>query len=278
MRRVMFTLAVFIPGVLSAQTMRTYSATRPIGAEKVFTASVEFGAGSLVIEPSQNGQLYMSKLRYDADRFAPVQQFESAKPAVRLGLASVGGTGIKVTSRAQLAQTGLFEFSPEVPLSLTANVGASQAMIELGGMTLRDVTVNSGASSTVVSFSKPTKGSCSSAVFSVGATDLDIRKLAQSGCRRVKIEGGVGSVLVDMNGTWRGNTELVVELAMGKLTLVIPKGTGVRIDGQRFLSPMDSDGFTKSGNSWITPGFDKAEKVLQVQLKTAMAGIEIRWN
>ena len=59
------------------------------------------------------------------------------------------------------------------------------------------------------------------------------------------MDGGAGSATLGF-GDWRRDATLVVDLALGGLTLQIPRGTGVRITGERFLAPFDSKGFVQS--------------------------------
>ena len=154
-------------------------------------------------------------LKYDADRFAPVQQYAPRTGILRLGLESVGKGGVRVTSRSQLEQVATFTFSPSVPLALSANLGASEAELDLGGLTLTELTVRSGASRGTVDFSKPTQGECLHASFNLGATELTVRNLANAACAEVRIEGGVGRATLDFGGAWRRDTRLSVDLSMG---------------------------------------------------------------
>ncbi len=101
--------------------------------------------------------------------------------------------------------------------------------------------------------------------------------LAQAGCEALRVDGGVGSVTLSFDGAWRRDPALVVDLALGGLTLQLPRGTGVRLSGERFLAPFDSKGLVRSGDTWTTPGFDHALHKLTVELKASMVGIDLQW-
>ncbi len=260
-----------------AQTMRTFSVSRPVAAERFLHVTLDFSGGTLVLVPAPAGELYGLTLRYDADRSAPIQQYDPRTGILHLGAESVGGIGVRVTSRAQLEQTARFEFSPDIPLALDASLGASDATLDLGAMTLTDLIVRGTASHAIVDFSQPTKGMCRSATFSVGAAELDVRHLAHAACDAIKVDGGIGSVTLAFDGAWRRDPTLTVDLSMGGLTLQVPRGTGVRVTAERFLAPFNGTGFTQSGNTWTTPGFDQAPHKLRVELKAAMVGIDVKW-
>lgn len=271
-------LALVATPALTAQTMRTYSASRPLkGAQPPLRTTLEFGAGRVVVRAGPGTDLYDVGLRYDADRYTPVHRYDPRTGILQLGLRSVGGGGIRVTSRSQLEQVARFEFAPTVPLLLQANLGASEAVIDLGGLNLVEVAVRSGATRGTVDVSRPTRGECREALFSVGAAELVAMRLANAGCAEVRVEGGVGRAVLDFTGTWRRDVRVTAELSMGTLTLRVPRGTGVRVSADRFLTRFALDGFGRSGNDWTTPGFAEAEHKLAVELKTNVAGFEVEW-
>ena len=259
------------------QAMRTFTVTRPVTVERFLHVTLDFGGGTVVLVPAAAGELYALRLRYDADRSAPVQQYDPRTGILHLGVASVGGTGVHVTSRAPLEQRARFEFSPDLPLALYATLGASDATIDLGGTMLTELEIRSTATEATVDFSRPTRGACRSATFTVGAAQLDVRHLAQAGCQALRVDGGVGAVSLTFDGTWRQDPGLMVDLAMGRLTLRLPRGTGVRLTGQRFLAPFDSRGFVRAGATWTTPGFENAPHKLTVELKASMVAIVVQW-
>ena len=228
-------LVAFAP--LSAQTMRNYAANRPVAeAQAPLRAALEFGAGRVVVRASTGNALYDAKLRYDADRFTPIHQYQPRTGTLRLGLESVGRGGFRVTSRNDLEQVARFEFAPNVPLSLEASLGASEAILDLGGLTLSELYVRSGATRGTVDFTSPSLGECRQALFAVGAAEMVAMRLANSGCERVRVEGGMGRAVLDFSGTWRRNVQVEAALAMGSLTLRIPRNVGVQVSAERFLT------------------------------------------
>lgn len=261
----------------SAQTMRTFSATRPVAGEKLVRATLDFHGGTIAIGSLTGNELFHVLLRYDADRFVPLQEYEPRTGILHLGLQPVGVTGVRVTSRAQLAQTAQFAFNRSVPLMLTANMGASEASLELGDLTLDAVEVRASATRGRVSFASPNRGSCRQATFSVTAGQLEVEHLANAGCYQVRVDGAAGSAVLSFDGSWRRDITLTVDLSMGGLTLRLPKGTGVRLSGSRFLSTLETSGLQKDGDDWISAGYAGAPRKLTVELKTSVAGVSLEW-
>lgn len=274
------TLALVACGAapLAAQSMRNYAAERQLhGAQPPLRATLDFGAGRVVVRAGDGPDLYKMRVRYDADRYAPVQEYDHRTGILHLGLRSVGKAGFRVTSRSHLDQVARFEFAPSVPLILSANLGASDAILDLGGLTLVELAVRSGGTRGTIDFSRPTLGQCREALFTVGATELVAMHLANAACALVRVEGGVGRAVLDFTGEWRGDTRVVANLAMGTLTLRVPRGTGVQVSAQRFLTKLSIDGLERRDDGWATPGFREAANKLSIELETTVAGIEVEW-
>lgn len=274
---VLLAMATLAATTVHAQTMRAFSAMRPANGERMLRATLDFGAGRVVVQPGLAKDLYRAAVRYDAERSAPVQSYDARTGILRVGLESVGGGGVRVTSRKQLEQTGRFEFSPDIPLSFTANLGAADATIDLGGTTLVDVGVHSGATRSSLTFSRPTQGECRKAQFTVGASELDVRQLANAGCETIQVEGGIGRATLGFEGTWRRNSSVAVAMSMGTITLRVPRGVGLQITAGRFMTSLDVEGLTRSGNVWSTANYSAAPRKLTIELKTSMAGVNVEW-
>lgn len=261
----------------TAQTMRSFAASHAENGESLLHAQLVFRGGTVTIAPGPAAQLFSAHLRYDADRFLPIQQYDAGTHTVRLGLETTGNGGVRVTSRNQLSQVGRFTFAPDVPLELTADLGASEASLELGGLTLTSVDLRASTTRGAVAFTHPNLGSCQQATFQLTAGQLEIAGLANAACSNVRVEGGAGNVVLGFEGSWRTPITVVLDISMGGVTLRVPNGTGLRLITDRFLSTLTTRGLAKTSDGWASPGFATAPHRVTVQLTTAISGVEIRW-
>jgi hypothetical protein len=262
---------------LPAQTMRTMSVSRPVGSERMLRVTLDYTGGSLIVAPATDGALYGLQLRYDADRSEPIHRYDARTGILHIGLAPSGGVALRVGDPAQSAQRARITVSPDLPLIFDADLGGSEAAIDLGGTMLSEIDVHANASHSTVDFSRPTRGNCRVASFAVGAADIDVHHLAAAGCTTIRLDGGAGGATLRFDGGWRANATLDVNLSMGKLTLVMVRGTGLRVTGQRFLAPLGRNGLVQSGAGWVTPGFASAPHTLDVNLKASLVGIDVQW-
>jgi hypothetical protein len=264
---------------LHAQTIREYSSTRQDHGESRLAATVQYTGGSLSIVPAPSGILYALRLTYDADRFAPVAQFDPAGPRLTLGteaLSRAGGVHVSNRGTPPAATIGL---GTRADLDLDIELGAAEATLELGGIRIRRLKLETGASKTVVRFSESNPIRCSAAEFSAGAAELMVSGLGYSRCGEVKFIGGLGKVTLDFSGRWAGPIHLDATMAVGELVLRLPKQAGIKLELDKFLASFAPAGLVRSadGRTWMSAGFENAPRQLVVGLETAFGGVTVEW-
>ena len=264
-------------GGAQAQTMRPFTTFRQLHGETRLNARVEYGAGSLRLEPGQPGELYRMNLSYDEDRFVPVSDFDASSRTVILGVRAAGQGGVRVVSRSQLRQLATIAVSPRAALGLDLSLGAVDADLELGGLRISDLGLKTGASRATVRFSRPNGMRCRQATFSAGAAEVSIIGLGNSRCEEIEFEGGMGKVLLDFSGIWSSSAHAKVRMAVGELTLRLPRGVGIRLARTKFLSSFEPAGLVRRGDSFVSPNYDSADHRLELDLTTAMGGVRIEW-
>ncbi len=261
---------------LHAQALTRYSATRQFHGEVRLAATVEFGGGTLHVGPGEPGSLYVMELAYDAERHQPVSEWSASRWAVLLGLSNreTGELGMNAGGRKQTADV---RFSPRADLDLSLKLGAVQSVVDFGELRLGSLVLETGASQVEVRFSQPNPIRCTAAVFRAGAAELNVRGLGNSRCDRVTYEGGVGSVVLDFSGAWRSNAALDATVAVGGLTLRLPRSIGVALTTQQFLASFQPAGLTRQGDRYTSANYATARRHLDVTLTTSLGGVTVEW-
>lgn len=264
-------------GAAEAQTMRPFSTFRQLQGETRLNARVEYGAGSLRVEPGQPGELYRMNLSYDQDRFVPVSDFDGSSRTVVLGLRAAGQGGVRVVSGSQLRQLASIALSPRADLALDLSLGAVDADVELGGLRISDLDLKTGASRATVRFSRPNGMRCRQATFSAGAAEVSVFGLGNSRCGEIEFEGGIGKVLLDFSGIWSSSAHVEVKMAMGEITLRLPRRVGIRLAMDKFLSSFEPAGLVRRGDLFVSGNYDGAARRLDLEITAAVGGVSIEW-
>jgi hypothetical protein len=112
-----------------------------------------------------------------------------------------------------------------------------------------------------------------------GAGEVEIRRMGNSGCRHWRFDGGVGAVTLDLSGDWERNARLVMQMALGGTTLIMPRRSklGVKISLSGFLAGFEGTGFRKRDGAWYSPGYEAASRKVDVHVTGALGGVKVEW-
>jgi hypothetical protein len=264
-------------GSAAAQTMRPFTTYRQLHGETRLNAQLDYAAGVLRVAPGRATELYRMDASYDGDRFLPISDYDAARGAVRLGLNAAGDGGLRVVSGKQLRQAANVSLSPQVDLGLAITLGATDADLELGGLRVADWTLRTGASQAVVRFSQPNGVRCRRGSLTAGAADLTVIGLGNSRCDRIDFEGGMGKVVLDFGGGWTSSSAVSVKMAVGELTLRLPRRVGVRLLLDKFLSRFDAAGLVARDGGYESAGYAEAERRLDIAVTTAVGEVKVEW-
>lgn len=273
MKRLLLTiLLATLAHPLSAQELLSRVETRKVDGNGLFTVNVSFAVGKLLVRPA-SGRLYRVALDY-ADVFDPTIRFDPAGRSLSIKLDGEGS--LHGEDLEDLDQRLSLDLPRNVPLDLTLEFGALEADIDLGELMLRTGKIRAGASHTTVSFSGATRGVCERLDFEVGAAEFAVKQLGNSGCRQISLKGAVGEMTLDFSGDhWAEETRLFIKVGLGEVRIRIPESVGIRLDANRFLASVSRAGLVKDGSAFVSPGFDRAETKLFIEVDAALGSVEI---
>jgi hypothetical protein len=235
--------------------------------------TVRYGAGRFSVGPAESGVLYHMQIEYDKDVFRPLAEYRGT--SLRIGTESLGRRFRLIQDR----EAGEMELalSRDVAMDLNLDFGAVQADIDLGGIALTRLEINTGASQTQIDISKPNSEAMSRASMDVGAAEFTVRNLGNLNTEVIEIDAGIGEIDLDFTGDWRQNARVSVDMGLGSLVLRFPRGLGVRFVKDTFLTSLDSEGLVKHGDAYYSLDYDDAEYQITVDVDAAFGSIRVAW-
>jgi len=265
-------VAGLLPAAAAAQDWKTVTQVRQRAGEDELRVNVQYGAGKLRVRPARGNTLYRATLEYDADLFDPITRYRDERLTV--GVES-RGEGIKL-GRHEAGELEI-ELSRHVLLRLGLDFGAVEADLELGGLHIEDIDINTGASETRLRFSEPNAGECRNADIDVGAAAFRVYGLGNLACRSLHVDAGVGDVTLDFTGTWTRDMNADVSVALGTIELIFPTDVGVRVDKDTFLASFDAYRFDKRGDLYYSDNWNRARHRLTLGVSGAFGSVDVRW-
>jgi hypothetical protein len=261
----------------SGPLWRTVDVSRQLRDTMPQRIRVQYGAGKVDVRGSSEPLLYGMHLRYDEARAVPLHRFDAEQRSTLLGLESLG-RGLRPSSGDDRDETGELKLTlpDRVPLELDLELGGTQSTLELGGLALRSLRLECGATDATLAFSTPNRMRMRDLEIDVGAADFAAVNLANANADQIRLRGGVGVVDLEFGGVWTHDLAVTTRLVVGKLVLRIPTDVGVRLEVQRLAAGFEHDGFVKRGDAWYSDNYDSATHKLRLRAETVFGKIEVQ--
>lgn len=262
----------------AGQEWRTLVQTRRLGAQAGFDVKLEYAAGRVEIGPAAEGLLYRLESKHDIRYFDLDSDYSETDREARLRVELEGADRfeIKQIAKKNLGAGSLrLGLSKAVPLSLALDIGAAEAQLDLGGLRLRRIRLETGASDTHVRFDAPNPEGAEQCSFRAGAASFRIEGLGNSGCREMVFEGGVGSLELEFSGDWNHDATARIDVGLGSLGIRIPHDLGVRIEKRAFLMALNAPDFVKEGDDLVSENWSSATHRLTLRINGALGTIRV---
>lgn len=237
---------------------------------------VQYGAGKVDVRATSDPLLYTMRLRYDELRAAPLHRYDAEQRSAVLGLESRRGALRGASGEGRESGELLLGLPRSVPLDLDLEFGGTQSILELGGLALRSLRLECGATDATLMFSTPNRMRMRDMEIDVGAADFFALHLANANAEQIRLRGGVGVVDLEFGGTWTHDMSVSTRLAIGKLILRIPSDVGVRLELQRVAAGFEHAGFEKRDDAWYSENWDRAPHKLRVRAETYFGKIDVQ--
>ncbi|MDH4157566.1 MAG: toast rack family protein [candidate division Zixibacteria bacterium] len=253
--------------------------TKKVAAEDAKKVSVkgDFGAGEIVISGEDIAEAAIVDIFYDEEKVDYDVEYDVSRSTGRLVLASHSRRRSNIDTEDNRWEIVL---STRYPVALDLEVGACDADFELGGIPLEEVTLEIGASSGSISFSKVNPVRLVDLDIEAGASSLKMNSVGNANFEEFNFSGGVGSFDLDLSGEYHGESVVNIEVGLGSADIVIPEEIPVRIetDGSNWLSSVEihhDDLEEVDDDAYESPGFEKARDRIVLKVDVGMGSIDI---
>lgn len=295
MKKINFTCSFLLFAlILSAQTRMVKVAD--IEKEKRLETNFDVKYGVIYINPTGSDRLFGFYAKYNKDAFTPVLEIERDGNSASLAISAKGNKksnsnsddniqdfdldetakawkGIKEQGNSDLAI--YLDLGKKVEHDLNINIGAGTGNIDLSGLKINNLEINSGAGKFYFQCNEPNPNLLREGKISTGVGDVRLDGLLNLNFKRLKIDGGVGKFSLNFNGKSEGNHSVDISTGVGSVVIRVPYNVGVRLnDDSGFFSnlrvPRD---FRKRGDIYQSPNFQEAASTIEFNISSGMGSI-----
>ncbi len=228
------------PDLIPEQTFEVAEAI-----EHPTAVTLQATGATLHLEPGGAG--LEGRVRYNVAGLKP--ELTRGTDTLRLSQTAIQNLGSGVVNDWTLRLTDA------VPLDLTLMVGAYQGVLDLSGLQLERLTLQSGAEQGIVRFGRPNPLPMQSLEYTGGASQARFYGLGNAHAAKMTFSAGVGDYLFDFSGDWQEASEVWINAGVSQVTLQVPPGVPATVEiggGLRAVSA--GNGWSGSGNHYTHPG------------------------
>ncbi|HLF73797.1 MAG TPA: toast rack family protein [Anaerolineales bacterium] len=143
----------------------------------------------------------------------------------------------------------------DTPMDLTIQAGAYDGTLELGGLSLKTLTVRDGAANVELSFLEPNETEMSILRYETGASDVKLTGLANANFSTLTFSGGAGNYTLDFSGELQRDAVVTLESGFGNVSLIIPEGVDAVVTVESTAVNINHGrGWVQDGQKYIQNG------------------------
>lgn len=209
---------------------------------------ISMGAGTLKLNPGAGSKIVHGTVTYNADEFKPLVTISGSTVRIEQDRPSIRSFRGNVKNDWNLTLG-------DAPMALKLATGAAKGGLELGGLSLIDLTVTQGATDFTVSFSQPNRTTINTLSYQAGAAKTVINDLAHANAEKMEFKGGAGDLRLDFGGSLRRDLQVSITAAAGNVVITVPVGVSAvaRVNG--VLKTVSTSGaWTRNGNGYALSG------------------------
>ncbi len=265
----------------------TQAASRERVTEKVEIKSADevvlqcdLGAGEFSISPGDMAEAAIINITYNPRRIEYYVDSEEKRGKCYIELESEHRSHSHMDSDDNIWDIVL---STRYETSIEMDIGACEAEIDLGGIPLKELTIDVGAASAVFEFSAPNPIRLEEIDIDAGASSIEIIRLGNANFEYFNFDGGAGSFDLDLRGKYEGESEVSIDIGLGSADITLPEDVPVRIetDGGNWLSSIDihsRDIDEVDEDVYESPDFENAKTRIVIEISVGIGSVDIYWK
>lgn len=272
--------ALIVGSVMSAPKVKQETVEIDIESATELDISIDFGAGELNIQPGEIVQAAILSAEYDPRKHELIADYFVNKETGVLELESLHR---KSSSLKNNTNEWDLTLSTKYPMVLQMSIGACEAVVDLGGLSIRELDINIGAASGDMEFSNPNPIRMREFSVDAGATSMTIVGIGNANFEEFNFSGGAGSFDLDFRGEYQGKSRIEIDLGVGSADIILPKGVAIEVEtsGSNWLSSIDFHGDNLEevdDDLYRSTNYESAVNKISLSIDVGLGSVDLFWK
>ncbi len=239
-----------IPERVTPEAERTDDINVPVPSSEQARLTLAFGAGELTLSPGAEDALVEGTATYNYSKIKPVIKTDGDSVRIQSGDGSFNAfpNFNNLVNRWDLKLGS-------APTDLNIEAGAYTGEFEFGGLALTSLTVQDGAATVNLSFSKPNKAEMNILRYETGASTVKLTGLANANFGALDFSGGAGDYTLDFSGELQRSATVSIDAGLCNIILIIPEGVNAVVTVDSGAANVSfGPGWSQSGDVYTQEG------------------------
>jgi hypothetical protein len=196
---------------------------------------LDVSAAELRIEPIPAGEAIRVEADYDRGGFELAKRLVEGADGWEYEVDFGPRSWLGSFSRENVDNRITIGIPENVPLRIEGRVRLAENDMELGGLHLLALDLEAGIGEHSIGFSRPTPRPVEWIVVDGSIGELELFGLGNASPLLVRVSSSVGEVHLGLDGDWRNDSEVEVDLGIGELNVERPRTARVESRGVRMM-------------------------------------------
>lgn len=252
-----------------------------IGDAETAELSAEIGFADFTVEAAEGDTLILVEVDYKADKSqSPVMDYRRENGHVMISLQSAEPPrerGLDILGADE--STWHVRLGRAIVWSLALDLGYCDNSIELGGLKVEALTIESGLSETTLSFSEPNSAVLERCDIESGLGSFEAMRLGNAVMRRFTLDNGLGSSYLDFSGrALQEDLNASIESGLGSVKMRLPDGLSVLMQVEAAFGSTDLPRFREIDDGvYRSIPYTEGAPSLRADVSVGMGSITVIW-
>lgn len=189
------------------------------------------------------------------------------------------------TSKSSFSFSGIestdwwLNITRDVPVSLDLELGLGKADLNMTGLSIKDFTLSTGASSVFLRFDEPNKSTIEDLSIEAGLSKFQGYGLCNANFNNFKFSGGLGTYTLDFSGKLNHEVDVNIDIGLGSVTIIVPRNIGVKVYCEKnWISHLsiDDEFRERDDDTYYSPNYNNASGKMNMHVEAGMGSVKIR--
>lgn len=198
------------------------------------TLILDLRMGEFTVEPGPAGQPIRVEADFDASTFELKEEYVETEDGSWTYEVEFGGRGgflgMLLRGGGQNVGNRVRIIIPRGhPIRLVGEVSMGESSFDLGGLWIQSVDLDMGAGDHFVEFREPLPYPMESFRLESSMGGVEVRSLGEASPATIDVEHSMGDLVLDLEGSWRNDSDITAEFSMGQCRLWLPDNVKVEM-------------------------------------------------